>query len=92
MLTMFSLYQQVLQGYPFAVPIYHQHATIELPHSLQVMGKVINEFHSEIGNRNVGGGIGEKQLKVALALEARAKVKLRLFVLPSCQHNVYGVH
>ena len=36
------------------------------------MGKAINEFHSEIGNRNVGGGI-EKQLKVALALEAWGK-------------------
>ena len=60
-----------LAGIPsFAVPVYHQDAATELPHSLQVMGKAINEFNSKKGNYNVGGGIGEKQLKVALALEA----------------------
>ena len=67
-----------LVGIPsFAIPIYNDNKDFSsssssdknsLPYSLQVMGKTINCC-------DVGGGIGEKQLKVALVLENWGKKK-----------------
>eukprot|EP00943_MAST-04B_sp_MAST-4B-sp1_P004084 g4084.t1 len=62
-----------LVGIPsFAIPIYNHDNNSNhqgnLPHSLQVMGPAIVNRDGD-DNYNVGGGIGVKQLKVALALE-----------------------